>query len=71
MPAYLVALDAFPTKPGSGKLDYSQLRPPTEPDRTRGASPAKESLDEKKHAKEVESSRAASAFGRVASAAAW
>lgn len=30
VPSHVVALDALPTKPGSGKLDYSQLPPPTD-----------------------------------------
>lgn len=32
VPSHIVALASLPTKPGSGKLDYSLLPPPTDPD---------------------------------------
>ena len=67
VPSHVVALDAFPTKPGSGKLDFSRLPAPRDEDRTGGAAAAPAAAEPRKPAADV--AAPASAFGRVAAAA--
>ena len=40
VPSHVVVLEALPTKPGSGKLDYARLPPPTENDRSVTSAPS-------------------------------
>ncbi|KAJ8604289.1 hypothetical protein CTAYLR_002502 [Chrysophaeum taylorii] len=63
VPSHVVALDALPTKPGSGKLDYSRLPPPAVDD---VAVPVETTTTTTPPTTPTSSSSSSSSFGRVA-----